>query len=320
MEYTREIERPLFTIVIPVIRTPELMAFAIESVQKQTITDFELFVVGDGAPDETIAVAQVFAKADSRVKVFPYPKGKRNGELNRHFALEEARGKYVCHLCDDDLWFPEHLHRMKMLLDEVDFGHTLHTFLEPDGGFDIYLFDLSNSEVQQRMLTSNWNFFGHSVAGYRLETYRQLKEGWSPAPEDVWPDLHMWRKFLKHEGIRVGTSFHITAIQFKSPQRLNWTISERAAEIKPYLKVICDELAREKIWGDVLRRYSQLRSEQRGENIQALERHIANLESTNQHQLQTINEILSSTSWRLSYPVRLIGSLIMKFKTYTRRS
>ena len=41
--------------------------------------------------------------------MFDFPKGDRHGEAHRHAALAEARGELVAHICDDDLWFPEHL-------------------------------------------------------------------------------------------------------------------------------------------------------------------------------------------------------------------
>ena len=55
--------------------------------------------------------------ADPRVRWFDNPKGPRHGELHRHAALQEARGEIVCYLCDDDLWLPDHVERMRALLD-----------------------------------------------------------------------------------------------------------------------------------------------------------------------------------------------------------
>src|SRR5262249_13068748 len=103
---------PLFAILLPIIRPPALLPLAIDSVLAQTITDFELLVVCDGAPPETVTCAEGYARRDPRVKVFPHPKGARRGEAYRHSALATSTARYVAHIGDDDLWMPDHLTEM----------------------------------------------------------------------------------------------------------------------------------------------------------------------------------------------------------------
>ena len=244
---------PLFTILVPVIRPPDLMRHAIASAQKQTLAQFELLIVGDGAPPETIEAGREAAAKDPRIRVFPFPKGQRNGEAHRHTVLQEARGRFVCQLCDDDLWFPEHLQEMRILLEEVEFGHTLHTFVTVDGEVGMHLAELADLSVQRRMQTEHWNFFGHTVGGYRMETYRRLPVGWSPAPADLWPDLNMWRKFLSLEGIRAGTGFSVTSVHFASPERDAWTMSQRCEEIERFSAVISSPDGRAQIAREAFR-------------------------------------------------------------------
>jgi glycosyltransferase involved in cell wall biosynthesis len=229
---------PVFTVLMPIIRPPDLMRFAIASLQKQTLTEFELLIVGDGAPAETIEAAKEIAAKDPRIKVYFFPKGERNGEAHRHQVLKEARGQYICHLCDDDLWFPEHLETMRTLLEKVEFGHTLHSLVNANDTVSMFLADLADPLVQKRLKTEHWNFFGHTVGGYRTETYRRLPVGWSPAPADLWPDLYMWRKFLALDGISAGTSFKVTSVHFASPVRKKWSMDKRRSEIKRYSSLI----------------------------------------------------------------------------------
>src|SRR5262245_9622431 len=97
---------PLFAILLPITRPPAVLPLAIESVLAQTIADFELLVICDGAPPETVACAEDYAGRDPRVKVFAHPKGARHGEAYRHSALATSDARYVAHICDDDLWMP----------------------------------------------------------------------------------------------------------------------------------------------------------------------------------------------------------------------
>jgi glycosyltransferase involved in cell wall biosynthesis len=245
---------PAFTILLPIVRSPELMEFAVQSVLAQTRADFELFVICDGAPPETVAAASAAAAADARVRVFPFPKGERHGEEHRHTVLQQARGSFVCQIADDDIWLPDHLAEMALLLRDVDFGNTLATTLLSDDRLRVSLFDLADRAVQARMLAERWNIFGPTVAGYRLATYRQLAVGWSPAPPDIWTDLAMWRKFLSHPNIRVGTRFTVTGIHFPASLRTDWSLARRQAEIARYAELAMSEDWRNSVREQVLRR------------------------------------------------------------------
>ena len=168
--------------------------------------DFELFVVCDGAPDETRVCANRFAAEDDRIRVFAFDKGERNGEAHRHTALAEASGRYVAHIADDDLWFPDHLTELAKLLAKVDFGNVTHVYIH-NGAPAAYFGDLASKQTRVTMLRDSprYNFFGLTAAGYRLDAYRQLPEGWAPAPLGIWTDLHMWRKFLRCSRITAPT-------------------------------------------------------------------------------------------------------------------
>src|ERR1043166_937587 len=226
-----------FTVMLCTHRPPALLPLAIETVLAQTHTDFELFVVCDGAPPETIACAQSFAARDPRIRVYDFPKGERHGEAHRHAALADARGDFVAHIADDDLWLPDHLKELGAHLARVEFGNLLLVSIGRDGSLHPHAADLAEPAVRRRMLEQRWNFFGPTVAGYRLSTYRRLPQGWSPAPPDVWCDLHMWRKFLRLEGISVGTRFSIQAIALENAGRQGMSLEDRRAETEEWFKV-----------------------------------------------------------------------------------
>lgn len=244
---------PLFTILLPTYRNAHLLPYAIQSVLCQTITDFELFVICDGATPETIDCANQFEKKDKRVKVFSHTKGERHGELYRHMALQQAKGQFVAHICDDDLWFPNHLEEMILLLNEFDFGNIIMCCVDPrDDTLKRLPGSLLNRNDIKKMLTSPYNFFGPTVAGYTMHAYKKLAIGWSPAPLDVWTDLFMWRKFLGTPGLKFGTRQSVTACHFASPQRKNFSAEDRKIEITRWFTRIQDKKEREKLAQEIL--------------------------------------------------------------------
>ncbi|WP_346894525.1 glycosyltransferase family 2 protein [uncultured Roseibium sp.] len=223
---------PLFTIILAVHRPPLLLPFAIESALRQTVQDFELFIVCDGAPDETVKLAETYAAGDARITVYPFPKGQRHGEAHRDTALKDARSIYVAHLADDDIWLPNHLSELELLLKTCDFGNLLHADVHPDGRINVHTGSLGDTATRDRMIRERWNFFGPSSAGYRLDAYRALPVGWSPAPEDVWTDLHMWRKFLSRDGLTSDTRYSVQCIKLPDSIRQKMTLAERLEETK----------------------------------------------------------------------------------------
>jgi glycosyltransferase involved in cell wall biosynthesis/outer membrane murein-binding lipoprotein Lpp len=239
---------PRFTILLAINRPPVFLPFAVESVVAQTVKEFELFVVCDGAPVETIDCAREQARRDPRIKVLVFPKGERIGEAHLDNALMAASGRYVAHIEDDDLWFPTHLEELEKLLRTADFGHLMHVWAKPDDSIEMLLSDLARPEFRQRMLMEKFNRFGFSVCGYRLDAYRRLlPEAWTPGPKGLWPDLNMWRKFLRRDDLEFGTRMAVTALVLAGGFRVEMSFEERTRESRKWLDRIFDEAERAKI-------------------------------------------------------------------------
>jgi len=279
---------PRFTVLLCVHREPALLPFAIETVLWQSHGNFERFVVCDGAPPETAACANTFAARDPRVRVFEFEKGERNGERHRDRVLGLASGDLVAHIAYDDLWFPDHLKELAALLAEVEFGNLLLMAMAPDGSPLYFPGDLANPDVRQRLLSEHWNFFGPSVAGYRLSTYRRMPEGWAPAPPDIWSDLHMWRKFLRLDGISVATRFTIQSLCLHNSLRRHLTLEQRRDETARWMSVIRDPAHR----AAILDRYW-------GGFVQAREREL--------------RRVVQSRSWRWTAPLRTTAGVVRRF-------
>jgi glycosyltransferase involved in cell wall biosynthesis len=243
---------PAFTILLPVTRPPDLIGFAIESVLNQTRPDFELFIVCDGAPPQTVAAAHAFAQRDVRVTVFSFEKGQRHGEAHRHAALQHARGNMVCQIGDDDLWFPDHLAEMAILLEKVEFGNTLTYLRSNETHCELTISTLDEPIVRKRMLEEKFNIFGPTVSGYLLSTYQRLPVGWSPAPPDIWTDLAMWRKFLALPNLVAGSRQTLTALQFPASTRRDWPVDRRRGEIGQFMRLMESEAWREAFRNNVM--------------------------------------------------------------------
>ncbi len=93
-----------------------VLPYSIGSVLRQTFTDFELLVIGDGCTDESEAV--VTAIADARVHWMNRPTNSGHQAVPNNDGLRRARGEVVAHLGHDDLWLPRHLEHLVATIDE----------------------------------------------------------------------------------------------------------------------------------------------------------------------------------------------------------
>lgn len=120
------------SIVIPTYNRSALIQETIESVLKQTYSDYEIIVVDDGSTDNTQEALKKFAGKIQYIK-------QNNRGINnaRNQGLRHAKGEYVALLDNDDLWFPWTLSLFVKVLDEnPDVAATFSDFfvLKPDGG------------------------------------------------------------------------------------------------------------------------------------------------------------------------------------------
>lgn len=110
---------PLVSAVITTHNRAELLGRAIESVLKQTYPHIECIVVDDNSTDAT---AQICARF-SNVKYIHIPAAKSHGgNYARNLGIQEAKGKYVAFLDDDDCWMPDKITKQICALKQQKCG------------------------------------------------------------------------------------------------------------------------------------------------------------------------------------------------------
>jgi GalNAc5-diNAcBac-PP-undecaprenol beta-1,3-glucosyltransferase len=240
------------TVIIPTHDHGPLLSHSLGSALAQTVKDIEVFVIGDGVPDVTRSLLRQAREEDGRVRFWDHPKGPRLGEIYRHAALAEARGRIVCYLSDDDLWLPDHLETMGRLLEHADWAHSLPVQVLAEGevgGF--YLVNHADSRDRAATLA------GHSrvclsCGAHTLAAYRRLPVGWRTTPAGIFTDLYMWQQFLSDPACRASSGTRPTALKFAGTIRRGWTLERREAELAAWACRIADPAWRAGFVQDVL--------------------------------------------------------------------
>jgi glycosyltransferase involved in cell wall biosynthesis len=126
---------PLVSIIIATYNRSNILRYTIESVRAQTLTDWELFVIGDACTDDTEATVLQFH--DPRIHFYNLPRnvGDQSGPNNEGFC--RSTGRYIAWLNHDDLWFPDHLASSVQAIEETgaDLVWPLIAKLRTDGVF-----------------------------------------------------------------------------------------------------------------------------------------------------------------------------------------
>lgn len=95
------------SIIIPFYNAEKHIANCIHMVSKQTFTDYELLLINDGSTDGSLAIANNYAKKDSRIKVLDK---KNSGAWDtRNYGIDNCSSDYIMFIdCDDyfsETWF-----------------------------------------------------------------------------------------------------------------------------------------------------------------------------------------------------------------------
>jgi GalNAc5-diNAcBac-PP-undecaprenol beta-1,3-glucosyltransferase len=221
------------TIFIPTHRHADLLPYSLASALDQRDVTVEVVVMGDGVEDATREVVARFSD-DPRVRFFDLPKGPRNGEVNRHrLLLEEAQGRFVTYLSDDDLLLPEHAADMAKLLEEASFAHSPQTDVRPDGTLDFFPFNYGR-EDNIEIARGSPGSIGLTGVAHTLEAYRRLPHGWRTTPPGGPTDHYMWRQWVDLPDFRGAVGERLTHLSFPDP--LWGDVPDRAAVLADWLR------------------------------------------------------------------------------------
>ncbi|HSQ47900.1 MAG TPA: glycosyltransferase family 2 protein [Lutibacter sp.] len=94
---------PLVSIITPCFNAADFIAETIRSVQNQTFTDWEWFIIDDCSQDTSVAIIAEIAQNDARIKLLPLKKNA-GAAVARNMGIALAKGNYMTFIDADDVW------------------------------------------------------------------------------------------------------------------------------------------------------------------------------------------------------------------------
>ena len=167
--------RKLVTVVIHSYNRFDYLSNAINSVLNQTMDDFEIILINDESTDERYykhSFGKKVKQINIRRNTLPRWTGSRQPLIN--IGIENANGKYVALLDDDDFWMESKLEKQIAAMEE---GY--YKFSSTEG-----YFGLENIQIIKSILYTIENILIRFLKKYRYTKY--LKTGKLP---EIWNEI-----------------------------------------------------------------------------------------------------------------------------------
>lgn len=124
-------ERPLFSIVIPVYNAERYLPECLDSLLRQEEKDFELILINDGSTDDSEIVCKDYQQKDSRIQVVSKENGGQVSALI--VGIKRSKGEY-CLLLDADDWVdPDFLTQIRNFTIQIPDVIIENFIAEPSG-------------------------------------------------------------------------------------------------------------------------------------------------------------------------------------------
>ena len=107
---------PKYSIIVPVYNTEKYLEKCIESLRKQTYTDFEVILVDDCSTDGSYDICKNISECDNRFKVIRQKENKGQSAA-RNLGLDNICGEYVIFVDSDDYVETDFLEALEVSID-----------------------------------------------------------------------------------------------------------------------------------------------------------------------------------------------------------
>ena len=173
-------DSPLVSVIIPLYNAEKYIERALNSVLRQTYSNWEAIIVNDGSSDDSKSIVERFCQHDSRF-ILINQKNMGRSEA-RNTATRFIRGEYVIYLDADDFLHPQlmdiclncalrdgsdivsftydHIYRLRnrvrqfMCLPECE--PIFRNFSEPDYFVTDSIYDYATEESHSKSIKSKW--------------------------------------------------------------------------------------------------------------------------------------------------------------------
>lgn len=187
-------KHPVVSILMATYNRASIIAQTIQSIQKQTIQNWQLVIADDGSSDETPTVVKEWIQKEPRIT---YVRSEVNQGISKNYNMGFSKcvAPYIAMIDDDDPWCDE-----KKLEKQLAFLDKNKEFVGCGGGAIVinsegkelyrYLKPETNEQIKNRMLFSNP--MANSTTMFRKDIAEKV--GWYDGSIRYAGDRDFWMK------------------------------------------------------------------------------------------------------------------------------
>lgn len=185
---------PLVSVIVPAYNSEAWIGECLDSVLAQTYLNWECVVVDDGSTDGTYAIAEGYAKQDSRFKCLRQE--NQGPSVARNTAVAHSQGDYVLPLDADDMIAPFYIEKAVSRMEERPDTTLVYGNVQVVG-YENYLWQLPEYNYEDFI-------WGNTIiicsALFRRAEFDRCG-GYDPAMRHGYEDWDFWLTLLNRDSV-----------------------------------------------------------------------------------------------------------------------
>lgn len=190
---------PKITVSLSAYNNQKFIEKTIQSILRQSFTDFEFIIVNDGSKDNTLSIIEKYAKQDFRIRLINRENKGIGASKNEILTL--AQGEYIANIDGDDIALPDRLRIQSEYLDQhpelvcVGFDTEL---IDEKGRFITTIIHKHGSDLRQGILEGHGEI-SNPASMIRTSALKQV--GGNSEKYKCGGDLDVWLKLDEIGGL-----------------------------------------------------------------------------------------------------------------------
>lgn len=238
----------MVSVIIPTYgRTKEIVLRAVDSVKKQTYTDWELYVVDDNKENNPFSDNirnAIEGQADNRMH---YIRMENNSGAcaARNKGAQVSLGEYLAFLDDDDEWRPERLEKQVPLLEDKKVGFSycgMWILNEKKNKGTSSWIQFENGNVYKKLLKSN--FMG-GVSNFIIKRSAFVDCGGFREDMPSSQDYEFWIRLSQKYNVS-SLAEDLTVLHIHGGDSITGSLERRIAGFRKILKLYKDDIVKDK--------------------------------------------------------------------------
>lgn len=228
--------KPEITVNVAVYNSEDSLPICLESILNQTFINFELLIINDGSTDNSGRICDEFAAKDQRIRVI-HQKNKGLSSV-RNRSLEEAKGKFISFVDNDDTIAPSMLETLHRLITAHNADLSMCKYNTVNENFELIKTPVESTEIEiLNSYESIKKTYEHKLAGFvifnKMFSKKIFENIQFPVGRDfqdaavLYKLLHSAQKIVfTHEAL-----YNYSSHQKSTTSKLNQTVDNKRLQI-----------------------------------------------------------------------------------------